>query len=468
MISSSVSLPRSGHGAWRTELGATLSLAWPLILTNLAQAALTTTDLLLIGSLGSRSLAAAAMAAGLFQALMLFGLGLVSATLPLLATALGRNRHSVRDVRRTVRQGLWSAGLISLPLWLILWHTEAVLIAFGQEPALAAEAAGFMHTLQWGLLPFLGYIVLRAFLSALERPMWPLLVAGLAIGFNALAAWALIFGHLGLPALGLPGAGVSSSLSSLFMVAGLALVITRQRRLKRYRLFGRFWRPDWPRLVTLWRLGLPMAISFAFEVSIFQASMMMMGILGADALAAHTIALQIATLTFMVPLGLGQAATVRVGRALGAGTIPALRRAGWVAYGAGVAFMGGAALMMLSVPRLLIGAFLDADLAENAPVIDLAVVLMALAALFQIADGAQAVCNGMLRGLHDTKVPMLLAALGYWGLGLPLGALLAFPLGVGAPGVWIGLAGGLSVVAVLMTRRWIRLVAALERASVTA
>ncbi|WP_313412252.1 MATE family efflux transporter, partial [Rhodospirillum rubrum] len=154
--------------------------------------------------------------------------------------------------------------------------------------------------------------------------------------------------------------------------------------------------------------------------------------------------------------------------ALGAGTIPALRRAGWVAYGAGVAFMGGAALMMLSVPRLLIGAFLDADLAENAPVIDLAVVLMALAALFQIADGAQAVCNGMLRGLHDTKVPMLLAALGYWGLGLPLGALLAFPLGVGAPGVWIGLAGGLSVVAVLMTRRWIRLVAALERASVTA
>ncbi len=193
-------------------------------------------------------------------------------------------------------------------------------------------------------------------------------------------------------------------------------------------IFGRFWRPDWQRFRQLWALGLPIAATLVFEVSIFNAAVILMGLIGETALAAHSIAIQIASVTFMVPLGFGQAVTVRVGRAYGAGDRDAIRRAGWTAYAMGVGFMAFTASLMLFAPHLLIGAFLNQADPANQPVVSLAVTLLAIAAVFQLVDGAQAVGSGMLRGLHDTRVPMLFAALGYWGIGLPLGALLAFPV----------------------------------------
>lgn len=434
----------------------TLGLAWPLILANLSQAALNATNLVFIGRLGADSLAAAAMATALYQAVMIFCMGLVSATVPMLATILGRGRRTVREVRRTVRQGLWTAVLVCLPVWALLWQAEAILVFFGQRPDLAAVAGGYMRGLQWALLPFLGYLVLRAFLATMQRPRWTLLVAVAAILFNALAGWALIFGRLGLPALGLEGAPLATVCSSTFLFAGLAVVVMRHRAFRRFRLFGRFWRPDLRRLVELWRLGIPMAITFALETSIFYAAAMMMGRIGAVALAAHAIAIQIASIAFMVPLGLGQVATIRVARARGAGDPAAVGRSGWTAFAIGMGFMATTALAMVLAPRTLAGLFLDADLPENRPVVELAVRLLALAALFQFADGAQAICAGMLRGLHDTRVPMLLAALGYWGIGLPLGIALTFLLSLGPVGVWIGLAAGLATVATLMLARWHR------------
>jgi MATE family multidrug resistance protein len=239
------------------------------------------------------------------------------------------------------------------------------------------------------------------------------------------------------------------------MFAGLTLLMLRDRRFRRYAIFGRFWRPDWPHFRELCRLGLPISAALVFEVSIFNAAVFLMGLVGPNALAAHAIAIQIASLTFMVPLGFGQAVTVRVGRAYGAGDREGIRRAGWTAYALGVGFMGLTACVMLFAPRLLIGAFLDLSLPENEAVIALAITFLMFAALFQIVDGAQAVAIGMLRGLHDTRVPMIFAAIGYWGIGLPLGALLAFPLGFNGSGIWIGLAAGLAVVAALLTGRWI-------------
>jgi MATE family multidrug resistance protein len=227
------------------------------------------------------------------------------------------------------------------------------------------------------------------------------------------------------------------------------------RRFRRYHLFGRFWRADWNRFRQLWRLGFPIGITLVFEVTIFNAAAFLMGLISANALAAHAIAIQIASLAFMVPLGFGQAATVRVGRAFGAGDRDAIARAGWTAYGMGVTFMAFAAATMITVPHLMISGFLDRTDPANAPVIELAVTFLAFAALFQIADGAQAVCLGMLRGLHDARVPMLVAAFGYWGIGLPLSALLAFPFNLEGVGIWIGLATGLLVVAVLLTARWV-------------
>jgi MATE family multidrug resistance protein len=447
---------RENRRAWRGELAATLALGSPLILTNLAQIGLTTADVILMGWLGSATLAAGALGTNIYFAFLIFGIGLVTATAPLIAQELGRKRHSVRDVRRTVRQGLWAAVAISIPVWLVLWNAERILLRLGQDPALAAEAAPYVRTLQWAFLPFLASVVLRSFLSALQRPGWILAFGLLALPLNIAIAWAFMFGRLGAPALGLAGAGVATTVATLFIFGGLALVIATDRKLRRYRLFGRFWRSDWRRFRTIWRIGLPIGGTLLFEVGLFNAAAFVVGLFGPEPLAAHAIALQIASFTFMVPLGLSQAATVRVGLAYGARNPDGIRRAGWTAYALGVGFMACVALLLVAFPRTLAGIFLDAADPNNERVIALAVTFLGFAALFQVVDGAQAVGAGMLRGLNDTRVPMLYAALGYWGIGATLGVALAFPAGLEGAGIWIGLATGLAVVAVLMLRRWLR------------
>ena len=240
------------------------------------------------------------------------------------------------------------------------------------------------------------------------------------------------------------------------MFAGLAAVVLVEPKFRRYRLFGRFWRADWPRFRALLKLGLPIAGILAFEVTIFSVSALLMGLIDADSLAAHAIATQITSITFMVPLGLNQAATVRVGLAYGARNREGVSRAGWASFAIGVSFMALTGLAMILAPHLLIRAFIDVADPANAHVIGLAVSFLALAALFQVFDGAQAVAAGMLRGLHDTRVPMVYAAIGYWGVGLPLGVLLAFRFGLAGVGIWAGLALGLAVVSVLLLARWLR------------
>lgn len=441
---------------WRAEIRAMLQLSWPMVLTNLGQTAMTATDVLMMGRLGPDSLAAGSLGANLYFLPMIFGLGLMIATSPMIATQLGRMRHSVRDVRRTVRQGLWIAILLSVPTWMFLWHTEEILIVMRQEPHLAALAGSYVKTLMWAVLPFYGYIVLRTFISALERPFWALVIVFAAVAFNVLANWCLMYGKLGFPALGLPGSGMATSLSSLLTFLGMVLVVTCERRFRRYHLFGRFWRADWPRFRSLLRLGLPIAALLTFEVSIFNAASFLMGLISADSIAAYAITTQLVSLAFMVPLGLGQAVTVRVGLHHGAGDPAGVSRAGWTAYAIGVGFMGLTALAMILMPYTLISAFIDLDAPENAGIVPLAVGFLAFAGLFQLFDGGQAVAGGMLRGLHDTTIPMLFALVGYWGVGLPLGILLAFPGGLEGNGIWIGLSAGLAVVAMLLLGRWLR------------
>ncbi len=444
------------RAAWISELRATLSLGWPLVLTNVAQSALMTSDVILMGWLGSGALAAGALGTNLYFAFLIFGIGLVNATSPLIAEELGRKRHSVREIRRTVRQGFWTAITVAIPIWIISWNGEFLLLAMGQEPALAKDAGDFMRALQWSLLPFLLYLVLRSFLAALERPGWPLIIGVLAVPVNLGAAYCFMFGKFGMPNLGLIGAGVGTVISSTFMFLALALVVSLDRKLRRYFLFGRFWRSDWPRYKTLWKIGVPIGLTVAFEVTIFNAAALLMGRIGSNELAAHAIALQIASFCFMVPFGLSQAATVRVGLAYGAQDAPGVTRAGWTAFALAVSFMVVTASLMLFAPHLLLSAFLDLSDPKNLPVIGFAVSFLVMAAIFQLADAAQAVGAGMLRGLQDTRVPMLYAAFGYWGIGLPLGIILAFGTSLRGIGIWIGLATGLGVVASLMLWRWLR------------
>jgi MATE family multidrug resistance protein len=445
---------KTGIAVWRDELGGTLSLAWPLILSNLTMQVINATDVVLLGWLGPRQLAAAALGLNLTWAFTLVAMGLVTASSPMMATALGAKLHSVRDVRRTFRQSLWLIAFILAPLWLLLWNAEPVILALGQQPDLAADAALFLKGYMWSALGFLLFQAMRNLLSALERPGWILGISVIGIGLNALLSWALIFGEFGLPALGLLGGGLGSSIVWLVLALGLIIVLLSDRQFRRFHLFGRFWRPDWPRLGRLFKLGLPIGLLMGFEGAVFSAAAYLMGLIDADSVAAHAIALQIAAITFMVPLGLGQAATVRVGRALGAGDGDGITRAGWTALVLGVAFMTVMALLMWLFPSPLIGFFLDAD-AEGGRVMGLAVSFLALAAVFQIADGAQVIAAGMLRGLHDTRAPMLFALFGYWVVGLGTGVWLAFRAGWQGVGIWTGLAVGLGIVAVMLIGRWL-------------
>lgn len=442
--------------SWLSEARATLALAWPMVLTNLAQTAMTVTDVMMLGRLSPEALAAGTLGHNLYFLPLIFGLGLTLAASPMMASSLGKRLHSVREVRRTARQGLWLAVAVTLPIWAVLWHTEAILLAMGQDPDVSATAAAYMRALQWAALPFYGYIVLRSFMAALERPGWALVVTFVCVAFNVLANWTLIFGNFGFPALGAVGAGFATTTSSVLMFLGLVVVVSLDRQFRRFHLFGRLWRPDWPRFMGMLRLGLPIAAILTFEVSIFNAAAFLMGLIDTVSLAAYAIAVQIASVSFMVPMGLGQAVTVRVGRAYGAQDADAVTRAGWTAFIMGVSFMAFMALIMLLAPRLLIAGFLDLEAPENQAVIATAATFLALAALFQVFDGAQAVTSGMLRGLHDTTVPMIYGALGYWGIGLPLGTVLAFPLGFGGIGIWFGLCAGLASVAVLLLSRWLR------------
>lgn len=441
---------------WLAELQSSLRLGGPLILTNLAQVSLLATNLIYMGRLGPDELAAGSLSASLYQAFMIFSMGLVSAVVPMLATTLGRRLRNVRESQQIIRHGFLTALLITLPAWIVLWNAEHILLMMGQDPVVAARSVTYMHTLQWALLPYLGYIVLRSFLAAMEKPGWTLAVAITAIGINAVLGWLLVFGNLGMPAMGLAGAGLATTLSSIFMFAGLSWVVLRDPRFRRYYLFNDAWQWSVKRLWKMWALGIPIAITFTLETLVFYAAVMMMGVLGQSDLAAHAIAMQICSVSYMIPLGFSQVATIRVGLAAGRVDPLGARRAGWISYILGVGFMGLAALVFWFAPLTLIGLFLDLDVAENQAVIQLAITFLALAALFQISDGAQAVAAGMLRGLHDTRIPMLLALLGYWVLGVPTGSLLAFQFNMGGMGIWIGLVTGLSVVAVLMTLRWMR------------
>ena len=263
-----------------------------------------------------------------------------------------------------------------------------------------------------------------------------------------------MFGNLGAPALGLEGSALASVLTACFMLAAYVLAIRGDRRLRRYRLFGNWWRPEWQRLRELIRTGIPVALTILAEAGLFSGAAFLMGRIGASELAGHTIALQVAALAFQIPFGIGQAATIRVGYHYGARDRVAVGRAGWVAIALGAGFMVLTASIMLFAPRLVLGIYVDTDAAKNAALMGFAIQFMFVAAGFQLFDGIQAVAAGALRGLQDTRVPMLFALFGYWVPGLGTAVSLGFFTPLAGLGIWIGLAAGLVVVALLMLQRW--------------
>ncbi len=441
---------------WRREARETLTLGIPLALSQLAQIAIQTTEVVMLGWLGPESLAAGGLAANVFFIQFLLGLGVVTAVSPIVAQIVGRpgRRGKLRDVRRVVRQGFWVATTLAVPFMIVCWQVRPIVIFFGQDPQLALKAESYMHALLWAILPALWFIVLRCFVSAFGRTRAILAVTLWGVAFNGVCGYALIFGHFGFPALGMVGAGIAAALTHSSMAALLLAHVLTDRQFRRYALLGRLWRPDWPRFREIFRIGLPIGGMWVLEGGVFAAALFLMGLISTDAIAAHQIALQCAGIAFMVPLGISQAATVRVGLAAGAGDLTQVRRAGWSAIVMGTSFMALTCLLFLLAGTFLVHLFLDPSEPANEPVAVLAAQLLIIAGLFQLFDGAQSVGAGALRGLKDTRLPLVIAVLGYWLVAFPLAIALGFGMGWEAVGIWIGLAAGLAVAALLLNLRF--------------
>lgn len=439
------------HG-WLFELKALLALGWPLVVAQLAQNALLTTDVILLGWLGPKYLAAGALAHALLICVQLLGVGVTSAVAPLVAQALGaRNR---RAVRRTVRQGLWIAILLVVLLVPVVWNIRPIYIAIGQDPELSTMAETFVHYACWMFVPAFMLVVLRSFLSAHGATRAILFITVAGVGVNFLLGYGLIFGNFGLPRLEMAGAGLATSLVNLFMFALMLAYVLTHRRYRRYHILARFLKPDWPTFRRIWRVGTPIGLLLLAEVGLFTAAALLQGLLGEAEVAAHAVALQFASLAFMVPLGLSQATTVRVGHAVGAGSTEGVRKAGWTSLGLTLVFMSVSMIVYLSFPHQLVGLFLDPSLAPNREPLALAASFLVVAALFQLVDGAQVTMAAALRGLNDTTAPLIIALIGYWGVGFPVAYVLGFQLGWRGIGIWTGLAAGLSFVSLILVGRF--------------
>lgn len=432
-----------------------LVLALPLVLTQLTQILVHTTEVLLLGRLGAAPLAAATLATALYHTAMMFGIGVASATAPLAAQA--RGAHQPRRIRRTIRQGLWVSVALTAPLMLLLWFARPLLAAMGQDPALLPMTEAYLRAAVWGMPFAVGFIVLRSFAATFVRTRAVLLAALLAALINIPLSWALIFGRLGAPALGVVGAGLGVTITYLLMFTALLVYCLSTRPFRRYAILGRFWRADWRTFAEIVRIGLPIGGAVVLEVALFAMAALLMGLIGTAELAAHQVAIQLASISFMVPLGISNAATIRVGLAVGAGNGPAARRAGWIACGLGIAFSTVTATLFWTAGASLAGLFLDASTDQGAAAVARAVLFLKIAALFQLADGLQVIGIASLRGLKDTTVPMWLAAFGYWAVGFPLCWVLGFLTPLEGMGIWIGLALALVTVAVVMVVRFHRL-----------
>ncbi len=442
----------AASAVWRTELSETVRLSLPMAATQLGQIAMMTTDLMLIGRLGDHVVAAAALAHTVLFAAFVIGMGIVSAVAPLASQAFGAREP--RMVRRALRVGLWAATLLGIPLSLAQLYGEPLLIALGQAPDAARLAEQYLFGLAWSLVPAWWFIALRGFMGAVNRPEPALWITLAAIPANLALAYALIYGAFGLPRLELLGAGLATTIVNIGMCAAGFWVCYACRPFRKYQVLGRFWRADWPLFRRLFAIGTPISGTFSLEYGVFAAAALLMGRIGTVELAAHQIALQTAAIMFMVPFGISLAATVRVGQAAGRRDPLAARRAGFTAFGLSAIFMVVMTVVVIAARDLIPPMFLGPTTAETAATAALAAHLLLIGACFFVADGVQTAGAGALRGLNDTRVPLLYAAICFWAIAFTLSWALGFPLGWGAGGVWIGLTVGLICYAVLLVWRF--------------
>ena len=432
---------------------AVMKLGMPLILSNLAQFAIHITDTVMLGWYSVTALAASTIAGTFFFLTFIVGSGFAQAVTPVVAAAAEAGDD--QQVRRATRMALWLSiiygGVIMIPF---IW-TEAILIAIGQDAQVAAEAQIYLHIVAFQMIPALLVMTFKSFLAALEKTaiiLWSTI--GTAI-LNGFLNYALIFGNWGAPEMGIKGAAIASLTMTCLNVA--ILLTYALWKTPQFKLMQNVFAPDTEIMKRVFALGWPIGLTSLAEGGLFAASAVMIGWLGPLPLAAHGIAIQLASLTFMVHIGFSQAATVRAGRALGRRDEESLRRGGKVAITLSAVFAFVTMFVFFLIPEPLILAFIDPDEPAKIELLKIGVALLACAGLFQVVDALQVMALGLLRGVQDTQVPMIMATFSYWVIGMPVGYFLAFPMGYDGVGLWLGLVVGLSVASVLLLWRfWTR------------
>jgi len=438
------------RGTLRGEIGATASMAAPLILAQLLQVGMGFVDTVMAGRVSALDLAAVALGSNLWVLIFLGCVGLLQAMSPTIAQLCGGNRHEA--VPAAFHQGLWIAlGLCLLSFFLTRW-IGGLLPLFGVEGEVVTLTRDYLDLVSWGMPGICLYLAGRYLHEGFGHTRPLLVVQLLLLPLNIFGNWVFMFGKFGFPAMGALGAAVSTAIGLWLGAAMMLYNCQRSRTIGPLQVFARISPPDWLAIWRLLRLGAPIAASILMETSLFSAVALLMAHFGPVAVAAHQVAINYAGLMFMIPLGFGLASTVRVGHAVGADDLPLARRRGWIGIGLGAAAMLASALLMLAAPELIAAIYTD-----DPAVIELAVTLLFVAALFQLSDGLQIAAAGALRGLKDTTVPMLVSLLAYWIIGLPAAWLIGLHWGGGPSGLWVGLIIGLSIAAVLLNWRFHRM-----------
>ena len=435
-----------------TETRAIAAIALPLAAAYLAEIAMMVCDRIIVGRLGGVELAAVGLVGDLAFETLLFAMAVVSVVGVLIAQSTGAGDSA--PIAHQVRQGLWVATALAVPGTAVLWHLGPLLGLTAQDPEVIRLGDDYARPLAWCFLPSLWFIVLRQLLAARARANAVMAITVAAVFVNAGLTWVLVFGSLGLPALGVAGAGWATALVSWAMFAALAFHVARAPGLAEFRIFADLRAVDPALCREILRLGLPVGGLALLEGGMFAVVAVLMGTLGAETLAANQVVVTVATIGLVIAIAIGEATAVRVAHAVGRGISALPRKCGFLGLGAGLAVMSFSAAAFVILPRPITGIFIDTADPANAAVVAITAQLLVIAAVFQLADGTQAIASRALRGLKDTTAPMWIAAVGYWGFGATGGYVLCFPLGLGATGLWWGLALGLTVTAALLTWRF--------------
>ena len=442
--------PSSRVMSYPQHVRAITILGLPLIGGHLSQFAIGMTDTVMLGWYGIEALAAITLASSYFFTLFIMGAGFAFAVMPMVASFNAEGDEI--NLRRATRMGMWLSIIFAVMVMPLLWWSSGVLQAFGQDQQISDAAQRYLRVAGWAMFPALLAVVIKSYLAALERTQIVLWISLASAGINGLANYALIFGNWGAPELGLQGAAIASLSTQILVLAGVVAYAVLV--LPQHALFQRLWRLDPEMFGRVFRLGWPISLTGLAESGLFVASALMMGWLGTVPLAAHGIAITMASATFMVHLGLSNAATIRAGNAFGRQDPDHLARGGSTAIALSLVMSMVTIVVFVTMPEPLINAFLDSADPAKEQIISIGIALLAMAALFQLVDGAQAIALGLLRGVHDTKAPMAIAAISYWVVGIPCSYLLGFVFNFGGVGVWTGLVTGLAFAAVLLMARF--------------